>query len=391
MSGAVSASRAGAAFRLSAFYFATFLAVGVHLPFWPLWLVDKGLSPAEIGLVAAATYLTKILVNPIVGHVVDRRGDRRRPMVVLACGATLAWLGFHLADGFWGILAVTSVSVGLWAGIMPVGEILALTTSAEKRLDYGRLRLWGSLSFILAAILVGRLLTDAAPGILVWLVAGALGLTALACLALPDSPIRPHSERKPLPLLPLLTKGVFLLFLAAASLNQASHTVYYAFSTIHWKAAGIADSTIGLLWAEGVIAEIALFAFSGRAVRRIGPAGLLLIATGAAVLRWLVLGATTEVPLLALAQLLHGATFGCAHLGAMHMIQRAVPAGLAARAQGLYSAIAMGVAPGLMSPLTGRLYEALGGTSFLVMAVIGLGAAAMAWLLARHWNGGKLL
>jgi PPP family 3-phenylpropionic acid transporter len=384
-------SRAGVAFRLSAFYFAIFLAVGVHLPFWPLWLVDKGLSPAEIGLVAAATYLTKILVNPIVGHVVDRRGDRRRPMVVLAFGATLAWLGFTLVDGFWGILAVTSVSIGLWSGIMPVGEILALTTSAERRLDYGRLRLWGSLSFILAAILVGRLLTHAAPEILLWLVAGALALTGLTCLTLPDSPVRPHAEHKPPPLLPLVSKGVFLLFLAATSLNQASHTVYYAFSTIHWKAAGISDSTIGLLWAEGVIAEIVLFAFSGRVMRHIGPAGLVLIATGAAILRWLVLGATTEVPLLALAQLLHCATFGCAHLGAMHMIQRAVPAGLAARAQGLYSAVAMGVAPGLMSPLTGQLYESLGAASFLVMAAISLSSAAMAWLLARHWNGGKLL
>ncbi|MBC7951442.1 MAG: 3-phenylpropionate MFS transporter [Rhodospirillaceae bacterium] len=379
------------AVRLAAYYCALFAAVGVNLPFWPLWLKDRGLSPGDIGLILAATYLMKMVVNPLVGHVVDRRGDRRRPMVIMAVGAAITWACFALVDEFWGIMAVTVLSLSLWSGIMPVGESLALMITQRHRLDYGRVRLWGSAAFILTAIGVGRLLVEYPPTILVWLIAGTLALTAAACAALPDARV-PVPATGSAPLMPLLTSAGFLLFLAAGSLNQVSHTVYYAFSTIHWKAAGIADDTIGLLWSEGVIAEIVLFSMSGRVVRRIGPAGLILIAALCGVIRWGVLGATTELPLLFAAQLLHGATFGCAHLGAMHYIQRTIPAGLSARAQGIYSAVAMGAAPGLMSPLTGRLYEGLGGYAFWVMAGFSLLSTLAAWRMVRPviGNGGAV-
>lgn len=371
----------GAAFRLAAYYSALFMAVGIHLPFWPLWLKDHGLSPAEIGIILAATYLVKSIVNPLIGHVVDRRGDRRRPMFWLALGATLAWVGFAFASGFWSILILTVIALGLWSGIMPVGEALALMTTQRFGIDYGRVRLWGSTAFILTAIGCGRLLVDHTSSTLVWLITAALAATALACAALPDARVPVPEGSTPPPLKPLVTSTAFLLFLAAGSLNSAAHTVYYAFSTIHWKAAGISDDTIGLLWSEGVIAEIVLFAMSGSAVRRFGPTGLLMLAGLGGVLRWTMLGLTTDVAMLAMVQGLHAATFGCAHLGAMHFIQRAVPAGLSARAQGIYAAVAMGVAPGVMSPLTGHLYEALSGHAFLVMAALSGLMAVAAWRL----------
>ncbi|MCR6631608.1 MAG: 3-phenylpropionate MFS transporter [Magnetospirillum sp.] len=383
-------SAQGAAFRLATYYSALFAAVGVHLPFWPLWLKDRGLSPTEIGLILATTYLVKSIVNPLIGHLVDRRGERRRPMLWLAAAAALAWMGFALTSGFWPILILTVVALGLWSGIMPIGEALALRTTQAHGIDYGRVRLWGSAAFIATAIACGRLLVDQPPAILVWLIAGLLAVMALTCAALPDTRVAVPEGGRSLPLKPLVTSAAFLLFLTAGSLNSASHTVYYAFSTIHWKAAGIPDDTIGLLWSEGVIAEIVLFAMSGRVVRRCGPAGLLALAGLAGVVRWTTLGLTTELPLLAAAQLLHAATFACAHLGAMHFL-RGVPDGLAARAQGIYAAVALGVAPGLMSPFTGRLYEALGGHAFLVMGVLSALMALAAAQMARLRPAGKPL
>lgn len=374
---------ASAAFRLAAYYTALFATVGIHLPFWPLWLKDRGLSPSDMGLILAATYMVKIVINPLVGHMVDRRGERRRTMTVLALGAAVAWTGFALADGFWSILAVTVLALGLWSGVMPVGESLAMMTTHRHRLDYGRVRLWGSAAFVASAILIGNLLVDHSSAMLVWMIAGGLALTALTCATLPDTAVPVAADGAGPPLRPLLTSAGFMLFLIAVSLNQAAHTVYYAFSSIHWKAAGIADDTIGLLWSEGVIAEIVLFSASGWVVRHLGPAGLLLVAALGGIARWLMLGLTTEVPLLVTAQILHAATFGCAHLGAMHFIQRAVPAGLSARAQGLYSAVALGVAPGLMSPFTGRLYESLGGHAFLIMAALSGLSALAAWRLMK--------
>ena len=382
-------TRGRVALRLAGFYIAIFTAVGIHIPFWPLWLKDRGLSATEIGLIAASAYLVKLVVNPLVGHVVDHRGDRKRPMIALALAAGLAWMVFPALHGFPALLVWTVIAVAPFTSLMPVGDSLAMMVVAQHRLDYGRVRLWGSLAFIAAAALVGRALADWPVTALPWLLAVALLLTAASCVALPDARVPPHDAPPP-PLGPLLSSRPFLLFLAATALTQAGHTVYYAFATINWRQAGLSDATIGLLWSEGVVAEIVLFALSNRVVGRIGPVPLLLLAGLGGVLRWTLLGASADLMVVIPAQLLHAATFGCSHLGAMHFLQRAVAPRLAVRAQGLYAAIAVGLVPGLVTPLSGALYDRIGGQAFLAMALLAAGAAALSWKLARTWDGGRL-
>jgi len=382
-------SGAGQATRLATYYAALFAIIGILAPFWPLWLSSRGLSPSEIGILIAFTYLTRLVANPLVGHWVDHRGDRKRPMLILAASATALCLLFPLAWGFWPILVVTLLVFLPFNGLMPVGDSLVLMVAAREKLDYGRVRLWGSLAFIATASAVGHVLEVWPTDTLAWMFSALLLALTLTCTALPDARV-PLRDRPP-PLRPLLGSGLFLLFLAATALNQTAHTVYYGFATLHWKAAGLSDATIGLLWSEGVVAEIVLFSLSGRAVALVGPAGLILTAGLCGIVRWTVLGATTEPALLALAQLLHAATFGCAHLGAMHFIQRAVPPSLSVRAQGLFAALSVGLAPGLVIAATGPLYEWLGGEAFWVMAGLSAASALTAWPLLRRWRGDRLI
>ena len=380
-------SPSSAALRLGAYYAALFVAVGIHIPFWPLWLQDRGLSPSEIGLVAAAGYLTRILASPVIGHMADHGGERRLLMVRLALAAAVIWLLFPLMDGFTAILVLSVIAIFPFAGLIPLGDTLAMMVVSRHGLDYGRARLWGSLAFIMAATLLGKALESRPISMLPWLMAAALLLTAASCRTLPDLKV-PRHEGKPPSLRPVLLNPLFLLFVGTAALNQMAHTVYYAFATIHWKAAGLSDMVIGLLWSEGVVAEIVLFAVSNRVVARFGPAALLLAAALGGILRWLILGSTAFLPLVALAQLLHAATFGCAHLGAIHFITRAVPQGLSARTQGIFAAIAVGLAPGLITPFSGRLYESSGDGSFLAMAGLSALSALLAWALMRRWSTG---
>ncbi|EME71472.1 major facilitator superfamily permease [Paramagnetospirillum caucaseum] len=377
-----------AALRLGTYYAALFVAVGIHIPFWPLWLQDRGLSASEIGWVAAAGYLVRILASPVIGHLADHGGERRTLMIRLALATALIWLAFPLAGGFWPILVLSVVATFPFAGMIPLGDTLAMMVVGRHGLDYGRARLWGSLAFIIAATLLGKALESWPVAALPWLMAAALLLTAVTCFGLPDLKV-PRHEGKPPSLRPVLLHPLFLLFVGAAALNQMAHTVYYAFATIHWKAAGLSDMVIGLLWSEGVVAEIVLFAVSNRVVARFGPAALLLAAALGGAVRWLVLGATADLTLVALSQLLHAATFGCAHLGAIHFIARAVPQGLSARTQGVFAAIAIGLAPGLITPFSGRLYESLGGGSFLAMAALSALSALLAWALMRRWTTGS--
>jgi PPP family 3-phenylpropionic acid transporter len=374
------------AFSLSFFYAALFAGIGIQLPFWPVWLESKGLSAGEIGILLGTSYLVKIAANPLVGHVVDRLGSRRLPMIVMAAATTVAFGAFALTEGFWPILALTLVATGLFSAIIPIGDNLTLMKTREAGLDYGRIRLWGSLAFIATAVGVGAVLERSTPETILWMFVGAIAITFLSCLALPES-----AAAKANPsaggIATLLSSGTFVLFLTSAGLIQVSHMLYYGFGTLHWRANAISDFTIGWLWASGVLAEIVLFAFAGKWAARVGPATLLSLGAAAGILRWTLLATTTDVPLLFAAQLLHGATFGCTHLGAMHFVLRAAPPGLSARAQVIHSSVAAGLVPGIAMPFMGPLYQELGGLAYLAMAALSLLGLLAAWQLGRRWRG----
>jgi len=368
--------------RYAAFYGAMFLAVGIYQPFWPVFLKSRGLSAAEIGLVFALTSWIRIVTTPAIAQFADRRGRAKATLVVAAAFCLVIFTGFFEARGFWPILLVMLPAAVCFQPMIPLIESETMAAVLRERLDYGRIRLWGSLAFILGTIGAGSLITDRAPDLVFFLVLGALALTLLAALGLPAAQGR-HQGGTPLSPLKLLRDRRFLLFLGAASLNQASHAAYYGFSALHWQAAGLSEATIGWLWAEGVIVEVLLFAFSGRVMARAGPAALLALAAVAGILRWTVLAASTDLALLVAVQTLHALTFGAAHLGAMHFLARAAPAGLAATAQSLYSALSTGVAMGLTMLLAGALYEAAAGQAFLAMAALSTAGLVLALVLGR--------
>ncbi len=380
----------GHATRLALFYGAVFAVLGILAPFWPVWLAARGLDAKEIGIVLAVVVAVRVFANPAIAHVADRLGERRRPIIILAAASTLSFALYIAADGFWAILAVTALFSAARAGVLPLGESLVMMTTTEHRIDYGRVRLWGSLTFIAGAAVTGELLVGRSAEIVYWLSLAALAAAFVACLALPD--VRPpQAERRHPPLWSLATQPLFLLFMVSAALIQGSHAVYYAFSTLHWQAAGHSSFVIGLLWAEGVIAEIILFAISGRVVAALGPAGLLALGGVAAALRWMVTAETTDLAVLAVVQALHAFTFGATHLGAMHFITRSVPPALTGTAQSLYAAVVAGIGMGLATLAAGSLYEAFTGGAFHVMAVMGVLGGVLALVLMRRWKSGEIV
>jgi PPP family 3-phenylpropionic acid transporter len=370
--------------RLAAFYFAFLAVYGVQLPFWPVWLAAHGLGATDIGVVVAVGVGARLVGNLVTAHVADRSGERRRLMLALAVAGLAAYGLFAFVDGFWGILAVSVVSSLLFPPIMALGESLTMTGVGRFGLDYGRIRLWGSLSFILAAAVSGRVLVEAPPSAILWMVLATVAATALACTLLPDLRTDAAPVAAGLPLARVVQDRGLILMLAAAGLIQGSHAVYYAFGTLHWQAAGMSDDVIGLLWAEGVVCEIVLFAAGGAVLRRIRAPWLIAIAGGLAVLRWLVLGTTAALPAVVAVQALHAFSYGAAHLGAIHVIARAVAPALSATAQSLYAALVMGLALGSMLLASGPLYQAFGGGAYFAMALsAGLGCA-LAVVLARQ-------
>ncbi|MCX7374969.1 MAG: MFS transporter [Alphaproteobacteria bacterium] len=322
--------------RFALLFAAQFMALGAAMPFIPVALAEGGLSPQQVGLVLALGTATRLLAGPLSGRLADSMGLR----AVLVVGAALAALTLPLLALVQGVLLLVMVQLlhsAAVAPIIPLSDAAAVAEMRRRPFDYGRVRAWGSITFIAGALLAGQVVGAAGPlGAL--LVAGAaLLLTALVCLGLPDARTPPAARG---PLWEPLRHALFRRLLPCSALIQGSHAVYYGFSTLHWTAAGLSPGVIGALWAWGVVAEVALFLFGRRFADRLGLRGLAMLAAGAGVLRWVVTAGTTELAALFAVQTLHAATFGAMHLAAIRVLMLA----------------------------SGPLYAAMGGGAFLVMA-----------------------
>ena len=383
------------AVRLAAFYALIFGAFGVSLPYWPLWLASRGVAPDKIGLVFAVTSLAKILAIPVAAALADRL-DRRRAVIVCLLAASLAAnLCFLPARGWPAILAISFLVVLVTSPMMSLTDALALGLARDGRLDYGRVRLFGSLGFTLVALGAGAAIEGRPADFILWLLLGLTVAAFAAALLLPEIAEREAGARRPslagqlAGMAALLVRPHIAWFLLAAGLIQNSHLAYYGFGTLYWRAAGIGTVAIGWLWAEGVIAEIVLFAVWPLLLRRVGPEKLILLGGIGAAVRWTALGLSTDLRLLVAVQLLHALSFAAAHLGAMLYLARQAPAGLGASAQGLYAALPLGIGTGLVYAGTGILFEHYGGgIAFQAMAVLGvLGSLAMA---RAAWHAGRI-
>lgn len=404
---------AGYGTRVSVFFAALFLIYGVHLPYLPLWLEWRGLSPAQIGIITSAPFFLRLIATPALAYVADRRSAHALMILQLAWLALAAALLLAQMSGFWPILLTANVLAIAVYTIMPLTETVAIG-GVRLGLDYGRMRLWGSLTFIAASFAGGTAVEWAGSGVGIWLIAIGCMATVAAAYFLPSAtnaadrrrrnvarakasplepPLAPVPPRRGIDratVLKLARNPVFVIFLIAIGTVQAAHATFYTFGAIHWRAGGLSSAWIGTLWAIGVMTEVALFAVSGRIVAWLGPVRLLLIGAAAAVARWTAMSFDPALAWLIPLQVLHGLTYGASHLGAIHFINRAVPEAAAGTAQAFYATLASGVLQGAATLLSGVLYARYGGAAYLAMAVLGVIGLAAGMMLYRSWQGGAL-
>lgn len=395
--------------RVAAIFAAYFFGLGLFLPFFPLVLSEAGLSPGEIGTLLAIPMLVRLAANPLIGAAVDRFGTPGRALALLSSLAAVAFSGFFLAKSFLAsalLLVVISIA---WSPLMPLGDALAARVEREGKGDYGRMRLWGSVSFIVANVIGGSLIGEWTTGVVVGgIVAGLVAAAAAALsvklpriqvdenesvsIASPDialaevmedeapGPVPANERRKGLAA--LLREGAFvtpgfLLVILAAACAQASHAAYYAFSALLWSQTGVSGTAVGIYWGLGVITEIGLFAASSRVRAVLGVNGLLAIGIAGAVLRWILFPFVEDPVSIVLVQLLHGLSFGATHLGAVAFVARMAPPQWAGAAQGVNSMV-IGAVTALASAIAGMLYASSPVTAFVAMSVLsGIGGLCL--------------
>jgi MFS transporter, PPP family, 3-phenylpropionic acid transporter len=373
--------RDGFATWASAYYAALCVAFGIQIPFFPLWLEAKNVELSAIGFVIAAPMAVRIVAVPLVARAADRVGALRGALMAASVAAAVGYAAVAFASGFVGIFCTVAIAAVAFTPTGPLADAYALRGLERRGRAYGPVRLWGSAAFIAANLGAGVLATIIAPGNLIWLIIAAYVATAIVSLGLrplairgaaPDDAPSPPSGAPSRP-------ASFYVVAAAASLIQASHAVYYGFSTLDWTSHGLDGIVIGALWALGVAAEVTLFAISARLA--IGPIGFLAMGAAGAALRWTAMAFDPPFLMLPLLQLLHGLSFAATHLGCVQFIARTTPASQAASAQGDFaslSAIAMAIA---MSS-AGILYGAFASQAYGFMA-IAAGAGGCMLLFAQ--------
>ena len=376
--------------RLALFYASLFVALGVQLPFLPVWLSAKGLDAQTIGVVLALPMILRLFAIPMATRAADRH-DALRAVIVVAAGAALAgYFALGFTAGALAIAVVYALAATAFMPLFVLSDVYALRGLAPHRRAYGPVRLWGSAAFVVTTLAAGYLLDVMAAGDLIWLIVAALGLCAAAAWMLVPIEARPAGASGSMPSASaLLRRPEFIAVALAASLIQASHALYYSFSTLDWQAAGFGGLTIGMLWALGVLAEIVLFAFSARLPAAFTPSVLILVGAAGALVRWTAMALGPPSALLPALQCLHGLSFGATHLGTLALIARAAPAGLGASAQG-YVSVILGIAMAGATGLAGLLYGGLGAAAYGAMALIA-GAGFVAAVVAHRMQAGKNL
>ncbi|MCC9622690.1 3-phenylpropionate MFS transporter [Thalassospira sp. MA62] len=372
---------------LALFFVGLFLIQGIFLPYWPVWLKAQGLSAGEIGILLSLPNWVRVFADPMIAQRADRTGNRKTPMIWLAGIYVITVLIFPVSNQFWWLASLSVVIGFTFAPLLPLGTTITVHECKARALDYGRVRLWGSLAFILASYGAGWILDGATTDWVVWLLLSAGLINFAIVIQMPDPqtdrPLRSGSS-----IAFLLRKPVFLIYLICIGCAQGAHGTYYSFASVHWESVGYSHEMIGIFWSLGVVAEIVLFAVAGSFVRGRHPGMLFALGAVSGIVRWTVLGSSDNLALILLVQPLHAMTFGITHLAAVSFISRAIPAQLATSAQSLMATLSMGIFLGSAIWASGPLYAQFGSQAYYAMAAMSLIALVFAILLMRNWRDG---
>lgn len=368
-----------------AVYVAAFAAFGVASPFLPSFLVERGLTPSEIGVLLATGTAIRLVSAPLAAQVADRWNMPRAVLIAsLAASAAVALL-YLQATTFIALAGVSLLHAAALAPLTPTADAMAL--AQRKTFDYGWVRGAGSAAFVGGTFLSGAVIDRAGLTSFLWLNAAWLAVATVAALFLPSPPVADTAKEtaKPGDLRALLANRTFLLTVTVAALVLASHAMHDAFAVIRWRGGGFSSILISILWSEAVVAEVVVFTLAGPwLLRRWNPATCIALAAFAGSVRWTIVSQTLAPALIACVEPLHGVTFALLHLACMRIIANVVPAGLAASAQAVYGTLVAGAGTALVTLASGPLYDRFGGEAFLAMSVLCLVAIPLALLLRRR-------
>ena len=370
--------------RLSGFYFFYFATLGGFLPFWSLYLKECHFSALEIGELTALMVGTKIIAPNLWGWIADHTGKSLRVIRIASFFAMLLFAGFLYKQTFQWFAFVTVSFSFFWNAALPQFEAATLHHLKEQPHRYSHIRLWGSIGFIVTVLGVGYLLDLYSIRLLPLLIVALLGSIWLISLLTPEVTTAKASQAV-VGIWQIVKQPEVIAFLLVYMLLQAAHGPYYVFFSIYLKQIGYSSTLIGMLWSLGAGAEIIVFILMRQLLKFVSLRRILLVSGLLSVLRWLMIAWYADnLYMLLGAQVLHAATFGTAHVAAIHLVQRYFGQHHQGKGQALYSSFSFGLGGMLGGLYSGYAWDIYGGQWVYSFAAI---LSALAYIIAVIWIG----
>jgi PPP family 3-phenylpropionic acid transporter len=369
--------------KLSLLYAATFASLGVHLPFFPVWLGSRALSADQIGLLLSLPALIRGLSGPWITGLADRHYRATTVLAIAMVASALGWLALPFTTGFASIVPVVAFCAVLMSAIVPLTDVITVDAlRGQTAIGYGAIRLWGSVAFLAANVGGGVVLGFFAPAAVPYLLAFASALAAIVTWLGRDVGTASEERRKaaiaaePQP----LSRALIFTIIGIGAIH-ASHALVYGFGPLLWVGQGWSTADIGLLVAVGVAAEIALFAAVKSGTAGFSPRRFLLLGAIVSMLRWMAMAFEPGLAASYGLQLLHAFSFGATHLGSIAAVSALAPLAQRARVQG-YVASCAAMLTALATAGSGVLVARFGSAAYLGMipiALMGLIAIVLAF------------
>jgi len=356
---------------LALFYFFYFALVGVYVMFMPEALTGFGYTKAEVGVIYSAAPIVRFLLPFLFKHYI-----RLTPNIYLL-SLFLTFIGALLliitVNNFYLHLFANAV-LGAAMGIsLPYVETISLHKLSKK--IYGKVRLWGSVGFILIALSLGEFHTT--PIETIYMVCLTAFFTALFGYFVLNydthQDVETNNQEEGFSL------KKYWAFWLSIFLMQVAFGGFYTFFTIYEMDQGFEKEIISYLWSFAVICEIVMLYFQGPLLQR-NLLNLLKFATFITALRWLLLYLfPSSLEMTFFAQSLHAISFALYHTAAITYIfslysQKRL-------AQQFFLGISYGLGGAVGSFLAGHVY---GDSLFLVESLITLGALAALFIHTKR-------
>ncbi|HEY9201061.1 MAG TPA: MFS transporter [Gammaproteobacteria bacterium] len=369
--------------RLSGFYWAYFASLGIIVPYWSLYLKSLDFDSRAIGELMAILMATKIIAPYIWSWIADHSGQGMKIIRLGSVLSAVSFIGVFIDSSYWWLALVMLLFSFFWNATLPQFEANTMNHLGDDTHRYSVVRLWGSLGFVAAVVVIGSLLDEHGYQLVPVSVFILYVLISVFSFLVKEAPQKPHQAVQSSILL-VLKQPHILALLLICFLAQMSHGPYYTFYSIYLKQFGYSSSTLGWLWALGVIAEIVLFMVMHRLMPRYGASFLLAAALLLTSIRWLLIGFFVDsLPVVIVAQCLHAASFGLYHAVAIELFHRNFQGRLQGRGQALYSAVSFGAGGAIGTWMSGAYWDVVS-----PQLIFGVAAAVsfIAYLVSLRFN-----